>query len=436
MTISNLPSTVQQVIQNGWLMRFFNDALFPQLLYRNMYAPVEVPQHLGESYSFSKKGLLPIVQSALTPPANTDNTSGLTSVSVGVEQYSGVLAQYAAMTATNMLSSGIAIVDLYKSAVEDLGLNAGQSLDVQGRRAMFQAYAGGRTYVTTAAGPTTSVAVADVNGFDFVYVNGVRQTTSVTNPLSITITESGVAATRNVTGVTPGSLNVNDDKIPGTLTLSANVTVIVGDSAIASTAPYSVRPNGKTTSYNLVANDILNFATLNAATTQLRRMGIPAFEDGFYKAIIDPQQTNELLQDSAVQRIYDTHADSEEFQRGAVAIGAGAKLYESIQTPSSANPAGVLVRRGLVMGKETGYEVRSSLIANWLDSNSISATGSVVFSPEAYVAMILRTPQDALQQVVTNSWSFIGAWVMATDSLSTLGGSSAIYKRAVMLESA
>ena len=266
MTISNLPSSIQQVVQNGWLMRFFNDALFPQLLYRNMYAAVEVPQHLGESYSFSKKGLLPIVQAALTPPANTDNTSGLTSVSVGVEQYSGVLAQFAAMTATNMLSSGIAIVDLYKSAVEDLGLNAGQSLDVQGRRAMFQAYAGGRTYVTTAAGPTTSVAVADVNGFDFVYVNGVRQTTSVTNPLSITITESGVAATRNVTGVTPGSLNVNDDKIPGTLTLSANVTVIVGDSAIASTAPYSVRPNGKTTSYNIVAGDILNFATLNAAT--------------------------------------------------------------------------------------------------------------------------------------------------------------------------
>lgn len=436
MTISNLPAQVQHIIQNGWLMRFFNDALFPQLLYRNMYTPVEVPQHLGQSFSFSKKGLLPIVQNPLTPSANTDNTSGLTSVMVDVEQYSGVLAQWAQMTTTNMLSSGVSIVDLYKSAVEDLGLNAGQSLDVQGRRAMFQAYAGGRTYVTTAAGPTTSVAVNDINGFDFVYVNGVRQTTSVSNPLAITINQSGVPASRNVTGVTAGSLNTADDKIPGTLTLNSNVTVIVGDAVIASTAPYSVRPNGKTTSYDIVAGDILNFATLNAATTQLRRMGIPAFEDGFYKAIVDPQQTNELLQDSAVQRIYDTHADSEEFQRGAVAIGAGAKLYESIQTPSSANPAGVLVRRGIVMGKEAGYEVRSSLIASWLESNNLSATGSVVFSPDAYVAMILRTPQDVLQQVVTNAWSFIGCWIMATDSLSTLGNSTATYKRAVMLESA
>lgn len=436
MTINNLPGSISHIIQPGWLMRFFDDALYPNLLYRHMYKAMEVPQHLGQVYTFQKKGLLTPVRAALTPPANTDNTSGLSPKVNSYEQYSVTLAQFADAVQTNMLSSGIASVDLYKEAAEDLGKQAGQSLDLLSRQVMFQAYAGGRTYVTAAV-TGTAIAVKDISGFDFVYVNGVRQTTSVSNPHPVTVTESGTPATRNVTGVTPGALNLNSDRIPGTLTLSASTAVIIGDSVISNFAPVSIRPNAKTTSFNLAGSDVMTFAVLNAASHTLMSMAVPPHpETGFYHAYLDPFQIQQLVNDGAIQKVYETHEDSAVFQRGAVGVVANCLIFNALQSPNEANEAGVTVRRGIVTGDCAGYEVRSSLINDWLASNNLSATGYVDFSPETYVAMILRTPQDALQQVVTNAWSFIGNWVAATDVLATVGGANRYYRRCVLVETA
>ena len=398
------------------------------------FVAMEVPQHLGEQYTFTKKGLLPIVQSPMTPATNGDITSGLTPVQNQYERYSVTLNQYAQPVTTNMLSSGISIVDLYKENVEDLGYNAGQSLDIAARRTLFQAYAGGRSYLTAPATASTTVSVADVNGFDFVYVNGTRQVTSVANPHPITITESGVDAARNVTAVTPGALNIADDKIAGDLTLDVAVTALANtDTVISDFAPISLRAGGATTSNQLTASDTMTMSLLNGATKNLMALGVPTHADGFYHAYLTPDQIQQLQNDNAIQKVYETHPDSEEFMRGAVGIVANAKIFMSNQAPNSLNAGGVEVQRGLVTGKDLGYEVRSSLIANWLSVSDLSPTGAVVFSPTHYIAMILRKPLDVLQQEVTNSWSFIGNWVPATDVFSNFGGSQ-YYRRAVMLE--
>lgn len=436
MTINNLPAAIQQIVQDGWLLRFFDEALYPALMYRGIFEAMEVPQHLGQTYTFTKKGLLPVVQTAMTPPANTDNTSGLTPVTNSYEQYSVVLNQYAQPVQTNMVSSGISIVDLYKENVEDLGYSAGRSLDTQARRALFQAYAGGRTYLT-AGSSTTSIAVKDVNGFDFVYVNGLRVTTSVSNPHPVTLTENGTPDTRNVTGVTPGALNTDTDRIPGTLTLDVAVTgAIVGDYVISDYAPVSLRPNGKTTSFNLAANDTLTMSLLNSATKNLMALGVPPHDDTFYHAYLTPDQIQQLQDDGAIQKIYETHPDSEEFQRGAVAIVANCKIFMTNAAPNDTNEAGVSVQRGMVTGKKLGFEVRSSLIAEWLNASGISANGHIEFSPTHHIAMVLLKPQDYLQQVVTNTWSFIGNWVAATDVYGGVGASTRYYRRAVMVETA
>jgi hypothetical protein len=437
MTINNLPSNIAHIVQPGWLMRFFDDALYPNLLYRHIYKAMEVPQHLGQVYTFQKKGLLPPVRAALTPPANTDNSSGLTPKVNTYEQYSVTLAQYADTVDTNMLSSGIASVDLYKEAAEDLGKQAGQSLDLISRQTMYQAYAGGRTYLTAGATAATTVTVKDISGFNFVYVNGVRQATSVSNPHPVSITESGTPAARNVTGVTPGALNLSSDRIPGTLTLSAAVTSFIGDRVVSNFAPVSIRPNGKSTAFNIAAGDVMTFAVLNAASHTLMSLGVPVHpETGYYHAYLDPFQIQQLVNDNAIQKVYETREDSAVFQRGAVGVVANCLVMNALQAPNEANEAGVTVRRGIVTGDCAGYEVRSSLINDWLKSNNLSATGYVDFSPETYVAMILRTPQDRLQQVVSNSWSFIGNWVAATDIYGGVGGSSAYYRRAVLVETA
>lgn len=437
MTINNLPSSVQQIVLSGWLLRFFNEALFPNLLFRDMYQAMEVPQHLGQTFTFTKSGLLPLATTAITPATTGDITSGLTPVQVGYEQYSATLSQYGQPVATNLLSSGIALADLYRKAVSDLGKNAGQTLDVLGRHTMFQAYLGGRTFATAAATSVTQT-VADINGFTFTYVNGVRTAVSVSNPLAVTVTESGVAASRNVTGFSAGTDNFTSDKLPGTLTLSASTAMVIGDTVISSIAPVSVRPNAKTTEYTLASTDILTLANLNNAVAQLRAQAIPTHPDGYYHAYLDPNQAQQLMNDNAVQRVYDTHADSAEFMHGVVAIGAGCKIYQSPAIPRYTNAAGVVCYSGIITGDEAGYEVRSSLIANWMSNlGNLNAFGHVEFSPESYVAMILRPPIDTLQQEVTNTWSFLGSWLPATDSLSTIGGGAGrIYRRCVAVQSA
>lgn len=440
MSINNLPSAVQQIVQDEWLLRFFDDALYPELLFRGMYIAQPVPNHLGETYTFTKKGLLPVVSSALTPVTNTDLTSGLTPVNVAYEQYTGVLSQYAQSSMMNLLSSGIALADLYKSEVEDLGLSAGRSLDTIARTQANYAYHGGRTYLTAVATASATVTVRSIAGFQYVWVNGTRTAVSGANVLAVTITQSGTGASRNVSTATAGTITTADaagDLIPGTLTLSAVVTCVVGDSVIASTAPFSVRPNGKTTGYNIAATDVLTLKDINAAVGRLRAMAVPTHEDGYYHAYLDPNQAQQLLNDNAVQRIWDTHPDAAEFQRGVIGIAGGCKIFQSANSARYLNEAAVTVYRGLITGKELGYEVRSSLIGQWLEASNLSATGYVMYSPRHYVAMVMRTPLDTLQQVVTNSWSFIGDFILATDVLSDIGGTAGIpYRRAVGLESA
>lgn len=431
--ISNLSASIQNILQPGFLIKSMEQALYPNLAYRESFTPFETPVHLGQTFTFTRKGLLPIVQSPLTRPADTDLTSGLTSQVSGKEQYSVTMNEYAQPVTTNLLTSSATIVDLFKENAEDLGLNAGQSLDVQSRRRGFLAYNGGRTYVTTAAGPTTSVALRNVAGFDFLYVNGVPVTTSVANPHPVTVTESGVPTTRNITAVTAGTLNTAEDTVPGTVTMSANVTVIVGDSVISNFAPDSIRPNNRSTAQQIIGTDIMTMKHLTEATARLRAKSVPKHDDGYYHAILDPLQVSQLWEDPAFQRAYQSLPESEEFRQGMAGVVGGVKIFESPQTPSGNNQAGIKVNRAIITGKEFGFEARYAGMAKWLSMSGLSATGTVMYSPDTHVALIVRTPLDVLQQVVTNTWSFIGDWVCATDSL--VGGAQ-YYKRGIVIETA
>lgn len=439
MAINNLPAAQQKIVQSGFLERFFEDALFPHLHYRRLYEAHPTTNHMGVSFTMSKKGLLPIQYDPLSTVNNSDLTSGVPLYQNQYEQYSFTIDQTAAGVQTNLLTSSVSIGNLYKEASEDLGRQAGRSLDAISRNKLFQAYNGGRTFLDTAAAATTTIAVANINGFDFVYVNGVRQETSLANPHPITVDGNAV----NVVGFASdgNTSRINTQALDdGTLTTDANVTGAVGDLVLSDYAPFSIRPNGKTNTYEMTASDVLTYADLVDASVHMQQLSVPAHDDGFYHAILDPTQAGQLLKDPAVQRVFNADgANSLEFQRGLVAIAGGVKIFQSQATPygNSTIATGTLpIRRGIVTGKELGYEAQYQDMAKWLSANSLSATGAVVFSPKAHVAMILRNPLDALQQVITQTWSFIGDWVVATDVLSDIGGSTAYYKRAVVLESA
>lgn len=434
MSINNLPSNIQHIVQNGFLLRFFNDALAPQNVYRGEFEALQTPNRMGESFTFTKKGLLTPVRTPMTPVTNSDLTSGLTTERVGYEQYSVTMNQYGKPTDVNLISSEIAIEDMYRSAFEDLGQNAGRSLDQLARKTLFVAYNGGRTFATAASVTSTSLLVKNKNGFDYVMVNGVRQATSVSNPHPIKWSAALTAA--SVTAVAVGTENTAEETTTGTLTLAVAISAAQYDAVISDYAPFSIRPNGKTSAHTVTGSDILVFQNLVDATNRLRGMGVEPHKDGFYHAILDPVQVGQLFADASFNQVFRGLPDAAEIQRATIGIAGGVKIMTSNEAPNGANVGGVTVRRGIITGKGLGYEARSVSNGRWLESNNLSGNGHVMFSPEAHVSMILRLPLDVLQQVVTLSWSFIGDWVCATDSLTTFGGSSAYLKRAVVLETA
>lgn len=435
MGIDNLPAGAQKVIQDGWVLRHFQNALAPNLLYRTMFDALEVPQHLGQKYSFTRDALFDVVQEPVGAISHPVPLNAASTVEPKYEQYEVTLQQFRNNVKTNLLSSGVAISDLYVNNAKQMGFNAGQSLDIQSRRRAFQSYAGGLTYLTAGETASTTVDVLDISGFDFVYVNGARLETTVANPHPVTITQSGTPAARNVTGAVASAVDYANDKVAGTLTLSVAVTAVIGDRVKSNFAPLSLRPNGRSTSYNLQSGDVLTHAMLNTASKQLMAMGVPPHSDTFYHAYLTPTQIQQLQEDGSIQKIYETHPDAIEFQRGAVGIVANCKIFMVQQAPNSTEANGIYVERGLVTGRELGYEVRSSLIKGWLESTQSNTNGYVQFDPNNYVAMILRPPIDDFMQEVSNSWSFIGNFVTATDVFGTLG-SQRYYRRAVMLETA
>ncbi len=429
--IHNLPSSVEKVVQAGFLLRYFNDGLVSAERYRLAFEPMMVPIHLGQQFTITRKGTLSIVQEPTDVAANADITSGLSATETGKEQYSFTMNQYNNLIMTNALSSAVAIVDLYLENAEDLGVNAGQSIDVQARRRLSHAYAGGHTYASADSAATT-VTVDNIVGFEFIYSNGGRLATSGSNLHPIKI--DGVA--RNVSAVNKIADDYNNDTMTGELTVNSNISVTTGDSVISNFAPQIILGGTATTSYDLDSADTLTFKHLLYGVAALRSRGVKPFKGNRYMGIFDPMQIAALMVDENFLKLFTGRPDQAEYDLGMVGSIAGLDIYESQRPPNAANPGGTMVRQGFIIGDGVGYEGRFGAMDRWLELMGATSNGALQWSERTAVTLILRNPIDILQQVVANAWSFIGDWTCGTDTLTSLGGSTAYYKRAVCLQTA
>ena len=207
---STLPAAIQAIMQNGLLDRVFQDALVPEFLFPAMSDSEPWQGNLGDTKTFTRKGL---ITPTTTPITGNDIASAST---YSIEQWSVTMDQYGISVDTNMLQSAMTLASKYLADVQTLGVNAGQSLNQIARNKLYRAYAGGRTWCTTAGSSDTSIIVNSVDGFTTNLLNGVPTAVSAANPLSVTI--AGTANT--VTGVNAGTK---------TLTLGTARADVVGD---------------------------------------------------------------------------------------------------------------------------------------------------------------------------------------------------------------
>lgn len=415
---ANLPAAIQAILQNGMLDRTFKDALVPQFLFPQVADSEPWVGGLGDTKTFTRKGLL---APATTPVTGSDPSAS----TYTVEQWSVTMDQYANSMDTNMLGSAMALASKFLADSATLGINAGQSINQVARNKLYKAYAGGRTWCTTAGSSDTSIIVQSTNGFEYNSVNGVPVAVSGANPLNVTI--AGVANT--VVGVTPGT--------PGTLTLGTARADVVGDYVVAANAPVSIRATGNS-AYDLSSSNTVTFANFRSAVARLRKMNVPTLPGGYYAAHIDADTEAQLFNDTQFLQALQGRVDSPIYRDLSIGRFGGIDWVRNIEAPTIlGGSAGTLtVHRPVVLGANALVNAPFDGTAMLLDGTGVEdipEIRTINAAPGVDVEMIVRPPQDRLQQVVSTSWAWVGDFGVPSDSGS---GDSALYKRGVVIEHA
>lgn len=470
MALNDLPASIQSVIQQGYLERQFHQALVAKLGFRAIADLEPFTAGIGETITKTRVGLLPTVTAPMAPAAVTDFTSGLTPQQYGVEQFILGVAQYSANMMLNVVTSKVAIDSLYLQNAYALGEQASRSVDTLAQRALFDAYMGGNTRVTTTLGaPGTAVHVDDVRGF-FMTVNTMGQPVPVSGTYTLSVMVGGDLYTLSsvvADGAAPATINpwlanlafsgasTNSSTTPGgfsgTLNFTANVTVLdatAGNSATAATAPQVIRPQLSTGTSQVGNTSLIAPATsvnggkltmqmiLTAKATMSANGVPPVSASGSYNMYADPIHLTGLYQDPAFQFFFRGQDQSKEYRRGVISDMLGVSLIETNLNPVQ-NFAGIgSVRRAVLCGQGALIEADFTS-TGYADAVGVSDSGMIVMADG--IAHVTREPLDSLKQVVTQSWAYIGGFVAPTDvttnpnTIPTANNSS--LKRAIILES-
>jgi hypothetical protein len=439
MGIQNFPAALQPIIQQGFLEREFQQALRSRLGYRAVADREEIAVGIGETLTKTRAGLKPSVTTPLSPQLNTNLDNGLTPSSWGVEQYTLTLNFYAATADLNMVTSRVGIASQFLQNAYTNGEQAARSLDELARNALFNAYFGGNTRIISAlasAGPT--IAVDDIRGFTTIFVNGIQTAVSSINPLSVTVGSDVytlVSVTADATNISTSPLGIS-----GTLTFGSSVTTAdgaLGNTVQAATASAILRPGGRTNTSLLQATDSLSMGNLLDAVATLRRNAVPEI-DGVYNCYLDPVSARQLFADPDFKTLFTGATSSNAvFADGMVNDFLGLRFIPTTEAFVQQHPtiAGLNVRRPVICGQ--GALIEGDFAG--MGADDVAPKDSIVTIVDN-IAMVTREPIDRLQQIIAQSWYWIGGFCAPSDTTTTPltvpTATNANFKRAVMVEHA
>jgi hypothetical protein len=450
MGINNLPSALQSVIQLGYLEHKFRLPLVAKLGFRSIADQEPFMAKIGETITKTRTGLLPAITTPMAPAANSDFTSGLTPQNYGVEQYVLAINQFAGNQMLNIVTDQVAIADLYLRNAYTLGEQAFRSVDTLAQQALFNTYLGGNTRVRTTLGAAgVTISVDDIRGFQNT-LNGAGQVVPVSSSFPVNVVVGADVYSLTSSAADGTNVSTAPGGVSGTLTFATSVTVsdgTAGNAVVSAIAPVVIRPS--TTSSNVMANTTLaisaaNDINLGKLTMEMVLLGKstmsangvqPVAESGLYHLYVDPFQATGLYNDPAFQQFFRGQVNTEEYRRGIIAQTLGVRIIETNLNPIQ-NLAGVgSVHRGILCGQ--GALVEGQFTAKAYQEALNMDDGMIVMSEG--IAHVTREPLDALKQVVTQSWSYIGGFAVPSDVLTNPNtiptSNNSSFKRAIILES-
>ena len=437
MGIQNFPAALQPIIQQGFLEREFQAALHSRLGYRMCADRQEFAVGIGETLTKTRAGLKPSVTTPVLPALNTNLDNGLTPATSSIEQYTITLNHYAATTDLNMVTSRVGIASQFLLNAAINGEQAARSIDELARNALFAPYFGGNTRVRVSLGSAGSaLAVDDIRGFQNVFANGVQTPVGGTTQLNVVVG----SGTYVLVGATPDATNntTAPNGVSGVLNFNASVSVsdgTVGNAVTAATASSIMRPNNRATTANLVSGDLLDMSTLLNAVAQLRLNAVPEI-DGVYNCYLDPVSARQLFSDPSFRQLFQGATSANQvFRKGTISefLGLRFMLTNEAYTQPAPSLATALIRRPIICGQ--GALIEGDFAG--MGEADVAPSDSLVSVVDG-IAMVTREPIDRLQQIIAQSWYWIGGFCAPSDSTTSPTvlptATNANYKRAVMIE--
>lgn len=451
-----IPPQVVNLLQDRTLERVFRDALFPRLLFRSEAFPEVWAANLGERQIFTRTGLIPVKLLPLAPGKDPQPSQYET------EQWEAEAHQHGDTVDTHMPTSHVALASLFMRDAHTLGLNAGQTLNRLTRNQLFRAYLAGETVATAGAGAgATQIQVASINGFTQLLVNGRLQPVSTANPLAVSFPGTALADNQ-VVGFVPA---VADEPAgPGTLFLSAALGGVMAarDAVAAVNSSRIIRVGGANSVDGIVSANVLTLNDLIAAVSRLRDQNVGPHADGYYHVHVPTQGEAQLFADNHWQRLHQSLPDSAAYRDLAIGQVIGSRFYRNTESPAASavsqlratgtnaqgapeiggevvNDAGLPINRTIVTGGGVLYEkyidesqyITAAGVQGKIGEFSVVNNGVQVMTER--IRYILRAPQDKLQQIVAQTWSWSGDFPIPSDGLT---GDAARFKRAVVIEHA
>jgi len=460
--VSPLPDGITNLVQEGLLERAFHDGLYPSLQYRSEAIFQKWDGNTGTEILMTRPGLL--------APTVKPLVAGQDPVvqAVTYEQWLARLDQYGNSVNTHMPTSAVTMADIFTRNIHQLGLQAGQTINRISRNNLFKPYLSGSTNLIAATlAADTTIRVAAINGFTSVVGSTNSQVRPVpvssANPLSITIKATAGDVTKNVIGFSPD--DPADPFGPGTLTLSATVGSIIASRTpvLSSIRPKILRSGGGDSVDALSTSDTFTLQDCINAAGELRKRNVPPHEDGFYHAHIGAISNTQVYQDPVFQRLNQSLPEHVTYKEGFIGTISGVMFFMNTESPDNTNVGalvstgtnpvygtdigaevvnnnGVLVGRILVTGKACLYElgldesqyVSEAGVTGKIGEFDVVNNGMSISTER--VRLILRAPINALQDIVTASWTITAGWPVPTDI--TGPGGPELFKRALVIEHA
>ena len=462
--------TIRALVQDGMLERAFHDALFPALLYRADVEPILEAANVGDTRVFTGKGLLAPQVGPLIPGQDP------TPATIQYEQWAATMQQWANSMDTYMPNAIVDIANLFLENAATLGLNAGQTMNRVVRDNMFNAALAGNTVADqVGAGGVSGVTtlhVARINGFTLArrpdLPNGSAVAfapVSANNPLQVTVYDAnGNAQATTVTGVVPDT--AGDAYGPGTLQLGSAVNAGVRSAVVAGTATQIIRVSGGNSIDTLTQSSTFMLQHIRSALARFRQMNVRPQASGRFHCHLDPTSEAEIFNDAEWNRLQTSLPDGWQYADFTIGSILGTVFIRNTEAPvgnantvvggatnaySTSDPFGGELWTG--GSAATGLPVHRPLFTGmgfikeyYLDMSGLVTEGGVtgkIGEPKVSAdgievntertRLIIRAPLDRLQQLVSTSWQFMGAYAIRTDVLT---GDGAAIKRGLAVEHA